>query len=301
MGLKWIYKRFKAWQRIPRHFSNEGLEEHQCACCGNQYRGNYCPICGQSAKERGITWQSVRKHILMVWGLDSHSFLFSVFQLLFRPGYFIADYISGRRQLSYPPIKMLFIIILLDTIIKQLVGIQNPEMETGDNLTLIIFYWMYTHPQWGLIIFTSFLILPTWSLFHFSPRCTHHSLPQGFFIQMFMDSLLFLIATTCFFFGAKSLFFVPIYYFFSYKQLFGYGIWGTLWRTVLCLVTGLCGLLLAVDIEDFFFEAGFFETYGAANIIFNLVLWSAVQVVSMAGGYWISYWRCKKRKNKPAK
>ena len=54
-----------------------------------------------------------------IWGLGSRSrsILYSVWQLLLRPGYFISDYISGKRQVSFPPIRMLFILAVAYAII----------------------------------------------------------------------------------------------------------------------------------------------------------------------------------------
>lgn len=54
-----------------------------------------------------------------MWGLGSRSrsVLYSVWQLLFRTGYFIGDYISGRRQVSFPPVKMLFILAVAYAVI----------------------------------------------------------------------------------------------------------------------------------------------------------------------------------------
>ena len=36
-----------------------------------------------------------------------------------------------------------------------------------------------------------------------------------------------------------------IYYFFAYRQLFGYGWWGTLWRTGLCIYFGVFTFAIA--------------------------------------------------------
>ena len=64
--------------------------------------------------------------VMDMWGLGSRSrsVLYSVWQLLFRTGYFISDYISGKRQMSFPPMKMLFILVVAYFIIgyKQLFG-----------------------------------------------------------------------------------------------------------------------------------------------------------------------------------
>jgi hypothetical protein len=71
-----------------------------------------------------IGWNSVHQSVMDVWGLGSRSVLSSACQLLLRPGYFVSDYISGKRQVSFPPMKMLFILVVAYFIIgyKQLFG-----------------------------------------------------------------------------------------------------------------------------------------------------------------------------------
>ena len=44
--------------------------------------------------------------------MDSRSLLFTLVQLLQRTGYLISDYISGKRQASFPPVKMLLIVAI---------------------------------------------------------------------------------------------------------------------------------------------------------------------------------------------
>jgi hypothetical protein len=64
-----------------------------------------------------ITWRTLRQGFAMLWGMDSRSLPYTLWQLLLRPGYLIGDYISGRRQVSFPPIKMLAIVALFALII----------------------------------------------------------------------------------------------------------------------------------------------------------------------------------------
>ena len=97
--------------------------------------------------------------------------------------------------------------------------------------------WLENHEDWGTLAFCSIFILPTWLLFRKAPAYPKHTLPEGFFIQVFqciqivivsfvVDDLLLLI----------SLPFLLIYNYINYKQLFGYGVWGTIWRQVLMLI-----------------------------------------------------------------
>jgi hypothetical protein len=207
-----------------------------------------------------------------VIGLGGRSLPYSLWQLLWRPGYFISDYINGKWQVSFPPVKMLVIVALLVFFMGRLMfpeywSVFLDEGETAPASTGISYYvdraldWISIHPEWGFLFFFSFLILPTWYAFRHSPRNTHHTLPQGFFIQVFLtvQFILWLFVFSLVFMligwnGSESAtivltILVPVMILVDYKQLFGYGWWGTLWRMVsIVLMFGL-SLLLIIGIN----------------------------------------------------
>lgn len=113
MSIKKKIERFYQWQREPLQFSYNKEEVHHCQCCGEDYSGNFCPACGQRARLGRITWQSVREGVMDVWGLGGRSLPRTLWHLFLRPGYLIGDYISGKRQVSFPPVKMLVIVALV--------------------------------------------------------------------------------------------------------------------------------------------------------------------------------------------
>ena len=110
--IKGKYEQFKRWQQEPVKYTNCD-DVHYCNNCGLMFTGNFCPRCSQKADLGRINWNSVRNGIMDIWGLGTRSLLFSIWQLLLRPGYFISDYISGKRQVSFPPVKMLFIVTVI--------------------------------------------------------------------------------------------------------------------------------------------------------------------------------------------
>ena len=102
--------------------------------------------------------------------------------------------------------------------------------------------WNRTHFAWTYFLIALLGILPTWVLFRYAPLHTRHTLPQGFFIQVFLCVLnlvlsfiillpFLLINYTVYFYVSWAA--LLIYYVIAYKQLFGYGIWGTLWRVLI--------------------------------------------------------------------
>lgn len=74
-----------------------------------------------------------------------------------------------------------------------------------------------------------------------------HSLPAGFFIQVFLSTLTLIICTLSELLS-PILVMVPIYYVVAYRQLFGYGLWGTLWRMAVCV---MAVVLVAISIAFF--------------------------------------------------
>ena len=248
----------------------QGEEEHRCNNCGFTFTGHYCPTCSQRAGLGRIGWHSVHKSVMDMWGLGSRSrsVLYSVWQLLFRAGYFIGDYISGRRQVSFPPVKMLFILAVAYAVIFHWLlpefkglgyGIDYQELgftvDEGNDMTNVskpFYEWYETHFSWSMLILSFAIIFPTWVMFRYSLRHTRHTLPEGFFIQVLFATLmvsLFLLMVPCWFIFKQitvlSIIFVVVAYFIiGYKQLFGYSLWGTVWRLAFVFSFVYCVALL---------------------------------------------------------
>ena len=237
MNLKETLGRFRTWQNKPYHNSDEEQEEHRCANCGNVFKGNYCPVCRQDAKDGRITWRWVGKSILDVWGLDSRSLPNTLLQLFIRPGRLIGAYLDGQHQICYKPFNMLFILAIFYVVVQQLLGWNyafTPE-DKGGKVVQTVFEWISEHPAWNAMLISVAMIIPTWLFFRFAPRHTRHTLPEGIFIQLFMNILILVTTFLSDFFILLSLL-IPVYYYIAYRQLFGYRPWGTIWRILLCFV-----------------------------------------------------------------
>ena len=274
MNLKSVYRRFRQWQRDPFAYKLNSPSSHRCINCGSDFVGNFCPICSQREGMGPITWKSVAQSIGELWGLHNRSLLYSLVQLFLRPGYFIGDYISGKRQVTFPPVKMLAIIALLGLLVDYLTGdpisgmFNNDFDFAGDKMLLIdnAFEWMNLHPDVMSMILLSYLILPNYLVFRYAPRNPRHTLPQGFFIQVF-TAIVFLVINM--FADITSLDMVAfvmgnIWLYCAYKQLFGYGLWGTLWRLAASLA---CAHLLALIMLGIDFSIHMIQTgdYNFAN------------------------------------
>ena len=257
-SLKEKYRRFRQWQQQPFDY-HDSHDHHECCNCGGESDNNYCPRCGQKAVYGPITWRSVWQGILDVWGVGTRSLPYSLWQLIWRPGYLIRDYISGKRQVSFPPVKMLVIVALVLALINNLIGetyVDNPDKSPGagsdafNALSHNFLDWMTNHIAWAALVAFSFFIIPVWFLFRQAPRYPRHTLPQGFFIQVFIgvQYLLYLLFLVLFFelipsmssnvgdaSGIMVSLILPVMLLVDYRQLFGYGWWGTLWRVLVSI------------------------------------------------------------------
>ena len=275
-NLKKLYRRFKASQVHPADYPVADVPRC-CNNCGYEYTGNFCPVCGQRATAGRITWNVVRRGVMDVWGLGGRSLPYSLWQLLWRPGYFISDYINGKWQSSFPPVKMLVLVAVILYFVGKAIFPEywatlldhDPEAITSTGWQYyfdFVSQWIGNHIEWLFLFIFSLLILPTWLVFRHSPRNPRHTIPQGFYIQVFMTTQyfmwVFIISSIVKLAGIDlgyaagsasyedmmvefSLLLIPVIVVVNYKQVFGYGWWGTVWR-----------VLLMVVVIVFFFFAG---------------------------------------------
>jgi hypothetical protein len=323
VDIKAAYRRFRQWQLDPREHEFSSNDTQHCNNCGHEFVGNFCPYCSQKSGLGPITWKSVGKSIAEVWGMHNRSLLYSLAQLFLRPGYFIGDYITGKRQVSFPPVKMLAIIAVLGVIVDFLTGAIHGMVKTtaGEKMSYVsdvfewlnvhlngafpppsdylneVFMWLNTHPDVLSLILLSFLIIPIYIIFRFAPRLPRHTLPQGFFIQVFSTAL-FLILNMLYDITSQGwLVFIlgAVLVFITYKQLFGYGIWGTLWRVILAFVCGYTLLSMLLNTNYGFHLLREQQVDEAWKFFFNVPTALAFLVAILSISYFIS--KPKKKKH----
>ena len=247
INIKEALSRFRQWQEQPFEYKLASSEVQHCKNCGNDYTGNFCPICSQKAGMGRVGWRSVHQGIMDIWGLGTRSLLYSVWQLLWRPGNIIAEYIDGKRQVSFPPVKMLFILAVVYSMVVYwffpvVLGISIVDLGTDDEKVNMILgdfsTWMKKNYSWSSLFMAMLAVIPTWVMFRYSPRHTAHTLPEGFFIQVFLANLMVAVGFLIFpvgmidpwYYTVISSLIFAFYYIIAYKYLFGYGFWGTFWR-----------------------------------------------------------------------
>lgn len=249
---KELWQRFRAWQECPYCYKNRSLGVQHCANCGTEFNDNFCPRCGQAAGSDRVRWDTIRHDVMEMWNVESRSLLTTLWQLLLRPGHLIDDYLSGKRQTSYPPVKMLLMVAVGIDIIRNLLGIPPNGAATlsnmGDSDSFLVIYnqWAEQNQGWSYLIQGIFVILPTWFFFRNSPRHPRHTLPEGFFLQGFISSLMLLLDAMGDFLDQWVGLLVLVYIYLIYHRVFGFGFWGTLWRTMLSIIVSLLSIFLVI-------------------------------------------------------
>lgn len=105
----------------------------RCKHCGTEYRGNYCPRCGQF-HTAGIfgKWRMV-KTFREASPIMSNAYMRTIFELLFRPGYMIRDYFRGHQVSYLGPLTTLLVSFSLLTLVthtyEELTNTVEPEKK----------------------------------------------------------------------------------------------------------------------------------------------------------------------------
>ena len=291
MNLKALYQRFRAWQIEPYHFKAETEKPHRCFNCGEQFEGNYCPVCKQYYNEGPVVWTPEEEVHKPLWGiLEPGTLLSFIIQLLGRIGYMISDYLNGRKQVTGSPFDVLYYIGTATFVVLTLTGKDGSGLvQYLDGRYSVIgrcLEWMLTHIDWAILIVSIFHIFPVWLLFRFAPKHSRHTLKEGFFIQAFMASLVLICIMLRALISDWLILLIPICSYIAYHQLFGYGVWSTLWRTLLCL--GIVVYLFAVIIVLWQWLSGRYPTIHSSGELISMaiVLMAAGMGVVMLG-YWI--------------
>jgi hypothetical protein len=186
--------------------------------------------------------------------------------------------------------------VVISVLIDRLFGSHEVKAVQGDtSLVAQFFAWIEGSPGWGSLILACFLIFPTWCLFRYAPRNTKHTLPQGFFITVFMAIQVLIVDILADSFGDFFYILIPLCYFYAYRQLFGYGFWGNFWRVIITLVSGFLLAALALTIAELITTPkSYTEEFKA---IIELIFFSVVPILV---GMYISKITFKRREKKEA-
>lgn len=100
-----------------------------CKNCSHEFEGKYCPGCGQKGKTGRITISQVFKDIRNHFIHFEQGFLYTIKELLLRPGLTIREYIEGKRVRHIKPVRFMFWATAISFLILHYLGFQEKLLQ----------------------------------------------------------------------------------------------------------------------------------------------------------------------------
>lgn len=108
-----------------------------CKNCTHEFEGKFCPKCGQKAKTGRISTRQVfheaRQHFIHF----DQGFLYTMRELLTRPGHSVREYLEGKRVKHVKPVKFMFWATAANFLVLHYIGldqeIRNKMVEQQPN------------------------------------------------------------------------------------------------------------------------------------------------------------------------
>lgn len=94
----------------------------KCLNCGNQFKGDYCPHCGQKAKTKRLKIREIIADFANSIIGGDNKFANTCLGLCKRPGHMVREYLQGHRARYYNPLQMLIWLISIYALYSYLIG-----------------------------------------------------------------------------------------------------------------------------------------------------------------------------------
>ena len=95
-----------------------------CLNCGNTFKGEFCPHCGQNASTKRLKITETAADFVNSFVGGDNKFMRTCIDLFTRPGYMVRDYLLGKRVRYYNPLQLfLFLLTVFAIFSVALVGI----------------------------------------------------------------------------------------------------------------------------------------------------------------------------------
>jgi hypothetical protein len=150
------------------------MNHHQCLNCGKHLGGKYCQHCGQKATTHRFTLTHVFSHDVIhgVLHVDK-GILYTLKQLMTRPGYAVREFISGKRANHFNYVTLLLLLIATELFIMVTGGITTerilPDKVRADDSVVELFsrVWQFAMKYMKEISVVSILAYSTASFLVF--------------------------------------------------------------------------------------------------------------------------------------
>ena len=232
------------------------IEENRTKClnCGNTFKGQFCPRCGQKAKTKRLQFAELFKNVIGPFVGGDSKVVNTCRDLFIRPGQMVRNYLDGKRIRYYNPLQFFVYAVTTYAIVSYALGVST---SIFDELAELDFDWgekaeefasvsfmmkfakaLYTNKLYGTFFMSLLAIFPYRMLFRTKIKRLDGAmqplnLTEQFYTQMFHSCLQMMISIillpVCLIEGAKdtvqdvcqmaSLVYIVV----IYKQLLGIG------------------------------------------------------------------------------
>lgn len=130
-----------------------------CKNCNAEVHQNYCANCGQPVILKRIDGKYILHELEQILNFD-RGILFTILELLIRPGENIRTFISENRSRLVKPVIFIIVTSLIYSLINQFLHIEDGYVqfeETELSTTGIIFQWVQDHYGYANIIMGIFI------------------------------------------------------------------------------------------------------------------------------------------------
>ena len=244
-----------------------------CLNCGNNFKGDYCPHCGQKAKTKRLRLSEMVNNFVGSFVGGDNKFLNTCRDLICHPGYMVKDYLLGKRIRYYNPLQMYVFILTLYAIISFVLGITDSvfdeltRLDFGDDEDVskyasVEFIMnqlseLSSNKLYGTLLLTLFAVLPYRWLFR---KCKVErqdgrklalNYTEQFYAQMYHSCITLTLSTImlplCLIPGSDNILtsfyqvITIVYLVVLYRQLMGIKWWKSL---ILCILATIMTIIL---------------------------------------------------------
>lgn len=138
---------------------SEQKQTPHCEQCQNELTGNFCSNCGSAQVLKRIDGTFILSEILSILNFDK-GILYTIRELLTRPGQNIRDFIHRERRRLVKPIFFMIICSVVYTATQQFVHFEDKYITvTGfdESATASIFNWIQNNYGYGNILMAIFI------------------------------------------------------------------------------------------------------------------------------------------------
>lgn len=145
------------------------MHHNLCKNCEHTFEGNFCSNCGQKTNTVRLNWHFIKEELQYTFLHVNKGFLYSIKELLTRPGDTVREFLEGKRIKHYKPILLVFILAGLSGFLSLYIEMDYSQMvaeknEITDQIPKII-HWLFGH--YALFELTLIPLLSIWSWLSF--------------------------------------------------------------------------------------------------------------------------------------